>query len=114
MRNWYIDFHGSDSREELVQMKITHSQVLHVASLARLELQPDEVKKFASELNSILEYMDMLSGVDTAGIEPLHHPFPMANVFRQDEAKPGQSLTEALTNAPRHEGGYVVVPKVIE
>jgi aspartyl-tRNA(Asn)/glutamyl-tRNA(Gln) amidotransferase subunit C len=95
-------------------MKITDAQVLHVAALARLKLAPDEVKRFQKELDSILEYMDLLSEADTTGVEPLHHPFPMANAFRPDEARPGQGLNDALANAPQREESYIVVPKVIE
>jgi aspartyl-tRNA(Asn)/glutamyl-tRNA(Gln) amidotransferase subunit C len=100
--------------EELIQVKITDTQILHVAALARLKLDPDEVERFRGELDSILDYMDMLSEVDTSGMPPMHHPLPMANVFRPDEARPGQGLLDALLNAPVHEDGYVAVPKVIE
>jgi aspartyl-tRNA(Asn)/glutamyl-tRNA(Gln) amidotransferase subunit C len=95
-------------------VKITVSQVLHVAGLARLKLDSSEVEKYQRELNSILEYMEMLSEVDTADVAPLHHTFPMTNVFRPDVAKKSQDLSDALKNAPQHEGGYIVVPKVIE
>jgi aspartyl-tRNA(Asn)/glutamyl-tRNA(Gln) amidotransferase subunit C len=95
-------------------MKITGSQVLHVAALARLKLEPAEVERFQRELNSILEYMDMLSEVDTEGVEPLHHPFPLAGAFRPDEERPSQAEDDALMNAPSRENGLVVVPKVIE
>jgi len=95
-------------------MKITDSQVLHVAALARLKLDPDEVKRFRAELNAVLEYMDLLSEVDTGGIEPLHHPFPEGNVFRHEGAEPCRGAREALENAPHREGDLFVVPKVIE
>jgi aspartyl-tRNA(Asn)/glutamyl-tRNA(Gln) amidotransferase subunit C len=44
----------------------------------------------------------------------MHHPFPMENVFRDDEAHPSQSREAALMNAPVKKDGFVVVPKVIE
>lgn len=114
LRNYYIRLLGSESVEALIQVKITDTQVLHVAALARLKLDPEEVGRFQRELNSILEYMDMLAEVDTSGIPPMHHPVPMVNVFRPDVAQPSQSLSDALLNAPEHEDGFVAVPKVIE
>lgn len=95
-------------------MKITDSQVLHVASLAKLSLEPEEVKRLVGELNTILDYMDLLSEADTAGVEPMHHPFPVENIFRDDAAMPSQAREEALMNAPRQKEGFIVVPKVIE
>jgi aspartyl-tRNA(Asn)/glutamyl-tRNA(Gln) amidotransferase subunit C len=95
-------------------MKISDSEVLHVAALARLSLKPDEVERLVGELNTILDYMDLLSEADTSGVEPMHHPFPMENVFRDDVQLPSQSMEKALRNAPVQKDGFVVVPKVIE
>lgn len=95
-------------------MKITDSQVLHVAALARLELEPQDVKRFRAELNAVLEYMDLLAEVDTDGVEPLHHPVPQGNVFRHEGAEPCSGAREALESAPHREGDLFVVPKVIE
>lgn len=95
-------------------MKITDTQVLHVADLARIRLDSSEVKRYQKELNSILEYMDMLSEVDTEGAKPLQHTLPITNVFRPDQARQSQDLSDVLKNAPRHEDGSIVVPKVIE
>lgn len=95
-------------------MKITDSQVLHVAGLARLKLDPSETQRYRRELNSILEYMEMLSEVDTADVAPLHHTFPMTNVFRPDVTGEPQDISDVLTNAPQHEEGFIVVPRIIE
>ncbi len=95
-------------------MKITQDEVLHAARLARLKLGLAEVEKFQNELDSILEYMDMLSKVETGDIEPMSRSFHVTNVFREDEAVRSQDRAEALLNAPCHKDGVVVVPKVIE
>ncbi len=95
-------------------MKITKDEVLHVAGLARIKLDPGEVEKYQKELNSILEYMDMLSGIDTGNIGPMSRSFPITNAFRADEAMKSQDISEALLNAPEHKDGLILVPKVIE
>ena len=94
--------------------KITAREVLYVAELARLDLPPGEVDRFTTQLNSILEYMDQLNELDTSEVEPTSHVLPLRNVLREDEV--GHSLTpeEVLANAPEHDKGHFVVPKIIE
>lgn len=63
---------------------LSKDQVRHIAKLARLRLTDAEVKKFSTELTQILQYVDMLSEVDTKGVEPLAQVTGQANVFRDD------------------------------
>jgi aspartyl-tRNA(Asn)/glutamyl-tRNA(Gln) amidotransferase subunit C len=95
-------------------MKITEKEVLYVAELARLELSPDEVDRFTTQLNGILEYMDQLNELDTSAVEPTSHVFPLKNVLREDEVGHSLPLDEVLANAPEHDKGHFVVPKIIE
>ena len=95
-------------------MKITDAEVLHVADLARIRLDEDEVRKFSGELNAILEYMDMLNELDTSGVKPTHHPLPVINAMRDDVERECLPLSDVLLNAPEHKDGLIVVPKVIE
>jgi aspartyl-tRNA(Asn)/glutamyl-tRNA(Gln) amidotransferase subunit C len=94
--------------------KISATQVKYVASLARLELSPDEVDRFTTQLNSILEYMDQLNELDTSEVEPTSHVFPLKNVLREDEIGHSLTLDEVLANAPEHDKDHFVVPKIIE
>jgi aspartyl-tRNA(Asn)/glutamyl-tRNA(Gln) amidotransferase subunit C len=86
----------------------------YVARLARLELTPEEEARLGGQLDNILGYIAMLRGVDVAGVEPMSHAFPLANVSRPDE--PGESLPhdDAMRNAPSRSGGLFVVPKIVE
>ena len=68
----------------------------------------------ADRLNRILGYIDQLKEVDTTGVEPLAHPLPLANVFRDDEPAPSLTPDEALQNAPKRVGNYFGVPAVFE
>ena len=63
---------------------ITIKDVEHVAQLARLELTEEEKVKFSSQLSSVIEYMNQLNEVDTTGVEPMAHPYPLGNVMRED------------------------------
>lgn len=95
-------------------MKITEEEVLLVSRLARLALSPEEISRYRKELSGILDYMDMLKELDTAGVEPTFHPRTMSNALREDGPVPSQDRADALLNAPKTHDGAVVVPKVIE
>jgi aspartyl-tRNA(Asn)/glutamyl-tRNA(Gln) amidotransferase subunit C len=95
-------------------VKITESEVLHVARLARLDLNPDERMKFQRELSSILDYMDMLKRVETTGVEPTFHTHSITDALRDDSVSPSQPRHVALSNAPRIHDYAFSVPKVIE
>ena len=95
-------------------MKITSEEVVHVARLARLKLEPVEIVRFQRELSSILAYMDMLKEVETADIEPTFHVHSLANALRDDLVQQSQPREEALVNAPKINKDFFEVPRVIE
>lgn len=95
-------------------MKITESDVLHVARLARLKLDEAEVAVFARELGAILEYMEILNNLDTAGVEPTFIVRATTNVQRHDTVVQSQGIDNCSLNAPKTVDGYFAVPKVIE
>jgi aspartyl-tRNA(Asn)/glutamyl-tRNA(Gln) amidotransferase subunit C len=64
--------------------QLTAAQVRHIAKLARLELSDAEVAKFTTELTSILQYVDMLTEVDTKGVEATEQVTGQANSLRED------------------------------
>lgn len=95
-------------------MKITRKDVENVALLSRLEVPEDKVATVTEQLNSILEYAEILNQVNTDGVKPTAHVLPLKNVFREDEVKPSLSRELALSNAPQQEDGYFKVPKIVE
>ncbi len=95
-------------------MSLTPDQVRKVAKLARLELPEAELPRMTEQLNSILGYVDQLQAVNTDGVEPLAHPLPVQNVFRDDEPRPSLPVDESLQNAPTRSGDYFGVPAVFE
>jgi aspartyl-tRNA(Asn)/glutamyl-tRNA(Gln) amidotransferase subunit C len=68
--------------------QLTHDQVRHIAKLARLTLNDQEVEKFTTELTSILKYIDILSEVDTKGVEATAQVTGLCNSLRTDEIYP--------------------------
>lgn len=94
-------------------MKITKDEVLHVAELARLDMDESSIDTFAAQIGDVLEYVDTLNRVDTRGIHPTTHAIALTNAFREDEETGHLDPQQALANAPEKENGSFVVPKVI-
>ena len=85
-----------------------------LAHLARLEFDETREQQMLGDLNNILDFMEQLRGVDTTGVEPLVHLSQEINVLRDDEARNTVSHAEGLSNAPRSDGDYFRVPKVLD
>ena len=86
----------------------------YVANLARLALTPEEKSRYARQLGDILHYVEKLKQVDVTGVEPMAHAAPVFNVWREDVARPGLTVGQALQNAPAQRQHMIVVPKVVE
>jgi aspartyl-tRNA(Asn)/glutamyl-tRNA(Gln) amidotransferase subunit C len=95
-------------------MSLTRDEVLHIARLARLRLEPEEVDRTADQLSGILDYFTALQSVDTDGVEPTANPLPLRNVMREDSVTPSLPRDDALANAPAVEDGLVRVRAVLE
>ena len=94
-------------------MSITRQQVEHVADLARLRFEEDELERMTAQLAAILAYMEQLREVDTTGVQPTTHAMELFNVFREDQIRPSMGQQEALANAPKRSGESFQVPRVI-
>lgn len=94
-------------------MKITKEEVLHVANLARLDMDDSDIDRFADQIGTILDYVDTLRQVDTKGIAATSHAITQTNAFREDELRDHLDPQSALANAPEKDEGAFVVPKVI-
>lgn len=90
------------------------SDVRKVASLARLALDDEELLASGKQLTSILEYVRLLDEVDITGVPPMTHPVPAENVFREDQMLASLPREAALSNAPKTDGEFFVVPKILE
>ena len=72
-------------------MEINDKLVSYVAELAHLKLDDDQRAQAAADLARMIGYVDQLSELDTDGVEPMSHAFPVVNVFREDEVSPAWS-----------------------
>ena len=95
-------------------MSVSDLDVACIARLARLDLTAEETALFQTQLAQVLEHAAKLAEVDLEGVEAAAHAFPIFDILREDEPRPGLTQEEALRNAPRSARGLFIVPKVIE
>jgi aspartyl-tRNA(Asn)/glutamyl-tRNA(Gln) amidotransferase subunit C len=79
---------------------LDRAQVLHVARLARLELNDDEVERMAGELSNVLDHIEKIRELDLKGVKPTSHVVDIAGVVRPDEPRPCLPVNAALASAP--------------
>lgn len=92
---------------------ISRDDVAHVAALARLRLADDELDTFTGQLAAVLDHAADVAALDVEGVEPTSHPWPLVNVLRPDEVRPGTDRDEVLAAAPVAEAGRFRVPPVL-
>ena len=93
---------------------ISDETIEYVGILAKLELSDEEKEAAKKDMGRMLDYIDKLNELDTAGVEPMSHVFPVSNVFREDEVENGDDHEEMLVNAPKVKDGMYIVPKTVE
>ena len=93
---------------------ISDETLEYVGILAKLELSPEEKVQAQKDMESMLDYIDKLNELDTTGVEPMSHVFPVHNVFREDIVENGDDSENILKNAPAQKEGSFKVPKTVE
>ena len=95
--------------------EITRDDVAHLAGLARIALSEEELDRLGPELSKIVESVATVSQAleGREDVEPMSHPTPITNVFRDDEVRPSLSPEDALAMAPASEEQRFLVPKIL-
>ena len=94
--------------------KITDETIEYVSLLAKLKPSEEEKIQARKDMQQMLDYIDKLNDLDTPGVEPMSHLFPLNNVFREDTVTNGDDRENMLRNAPEEKDGQYVVPITIE
>jgi aspartyl-tRNA(Asn)/glutamyl-tRNA(Gln) amidotransferase subunit C len=94
-------------------MALSRADVEKVALLARLQLTEAELSAMTEQLREVVAYVDLLSEVDTTGVEPMAHALEVTNVLADDVVEPSLPREAALASAPRHNGRGYLVPAVL-
>lgn len=95
-------------------MSVDAATVRRIAHLARIAVADEEIEHLQGELNAILAFVEQLAEVDVEGVEPMTSVTPMRMKQREDVVTDGEIADDILCNAPATEGGFFLVPKVVE
>lgn len=92
---------------------ISDETIEYVGILAKLELSDEEKERAKKDMGEMLDYIDKLNELDTSGVEPMSHVFPVNNVFREDVVTNGDGHEDTLANAPEAKENTFLVPKTV-
>lgn len=95
-------------------MSVDADTVKRIGRLARIRIEENEVAGYQDELNAILGFVEQLSEVDVAGVEPMTSVTPMVLRRRDDLITDGGYAEKIVSNAPLSEDNFFMVPKVVE
>ncbi|MCI6411644.1 Asp-tRNA(Asn)/Glu-tRNA(Gln) amidotransferase subunit GatC [Schaalia hyovaginalis] len=93
--------------------RISTDEVARVAGLAHIALTPEEIERFAGELDVIADSVAKVSEVATPDVPATSHPIPLTNVWREDEIAETLDRDEVLAAAPASEDGMFLVPQIL-
>lgn len=92
---------------------ISDETIDYVGILAKLELNQEEKEQAKKDMGEMLDYIDKLNELDTQGVEPMSHVFPVNNVFREDVVTNEDGHKDTLANAPEVKENSFLVPKTV-
>lgn len=93
--------------------ELTRADIAHLAGLARIDLDADELDQMAGELAIILESVAQVQQARIAGVEPMSHPMPLVNVTRPDVVVASLTPQDALSGAPEQDLQRFSVPRIL-
>lgn len=93
---------------------ISDETIEYVGILAKLELNDAEKQAAKKDMDGMLSYIDKLGELNTDGIEPMSHVFPVQNVWREDVVTNGDDRANIISNAPGQKDGMFEVPRTFD
>jgi aspartyl-tRNA(Asn)/glutamyl-tRNA(Gln) amidotransferase subunit C len=95
-------------------MALDKAAVAHIAALARIRLDDQELAPLADQLSHILGWVEQLAEVDTSDVAPMTSVAAMRLPMREDKVTDGNCRDAILADAPQQARGFFAVPKVVE
>ncbi len=95
-------------------MPFSSKDLKQIARLAYLDIDPEDSSKLTDEVNSIMDFVEQLSSVDTSQVSPLFHPLALHQRLRPDTITEESCIAELEAIAPQFEDNLYLVPKFIE
>ena len=94
--------------------RLSADEVRQIAALARISMNDEEVEIMRGQMVNILNNIDVLNNVDTAGVEPTGHSVDVRSVMREDEPTESLRRDDVLLNAPSSEDSFIRVRSVLD
>lgn len=95
-------------------MSLSNDEVEKIAFLARLQIDANDIPRYAQDLSGILALVEQMEAIDTADVEPMAHPQDIAQRLRDDEVTETDQRDKFQEIAPLTESGLYLVPKVLD
>ena len=95
-------------------MQVVMSLMFQLDNDQHYQLSDDELDSLTAQMAQILGHMDLLDEVNTDDVEPMVHAIELKNVFRADEERESLSREDALSNAPKSDGRFFLVPQILD
>lgn len=95
-------------------MKVDEDLIRHVATVARLKLSDEEVKKFVPQFKEMLDAFSIIDEVDVKDTKMSMQPIEVKNVLREDTPYESFSQEVALSQSKHNKkDGYFKGPKAV-
>lgn len=94
-------------------MKISKEEILHIANLAQLTLEDNEVEKYMENLQDILNFANIVNNAPVEGLDVTIGANEEKNIFREDKVKIFEDTSSLLQNAPEQDRNMFKIPKVL-
>ena len=95
-------------------MQVSKEEILHIANLAMLDLNENEIEKYRENLNDILDFSETIKNAHTEDLDVTIGANEAKNIFRKDEVKRFEDTASLLQNAPSQDQNMFKIPKVIQ
>ena len=93
--------------------KLSREEVLHVAHLARINLEEDEIEKFRVQLKKLMNDIDKIKDVKDFDEDMMISPVEYNTELRSDEEGKMLDYKEVMKNVPHSTGNFVEVPVML-
>ena len=94
-------------------MQVSKEEILHIANLAQLTLEENEIDKYMENLQDILDFANIVNNAPVEGLDVTIGANEAKNVFRKDEVKKFENVEGLLQNAPEQDRHMFKIPKVL-
>ena len=94
-------------------MQVEKEEILHIAKLASLNIKEEEIEEYRKNLQDILNFANIVNGVNTDNVSESIGSTSNINIFREDQVKEFEDKKALLQNAPEKQNNMLNIPKVI-